>query len=368
MGRYLNSRVPLDRYARISRSPYFMDKTEMLETLSESIESMAGGISLTRPSRFGKTITASMIAAYFSPLGRDSGLFENLKIGKSSTYGDYCGSYDVIFIPFREFPTDSCYCSYISQVCDLLLQDLMEAYPEAEISLEDSPWDALLSVCQLRGYKQFIFVLDDWDYILRRDIIPEADRERYMDFLTCLLKDQNYVALAFATGILPSGRGDLFCDFTLDSQTLYNNSCGFTDGEVDQLYETYREMEEEPEITRQGLTAWYRGYGSRSGETIYNPWTVISALRNNNLRGYWTDEGHPREIDSKLCAMKDDVGKLVSGIPVPAQVERYTASFRELSTRNQILSALEVYGFLTCEDGMVRIPNKELAEWWRQIT
>ena len=56
---------------------------------------------------------------------------------------------------------------------------------------------------------------------------------------------------------------------------------------------------------------------------------------------------------------------MISGIPVRANVREYAATSMNLSTKDEILSAMVVYGFLSCENGYVRIPNKELMDMIR---
>lgn len=58
--------------------------------------------------------------------------------------------------------------------------------------------------------------------------------------------------------------------------------------------------------------------------------------------------------------LRDDLDLMVSGIAVPANVQEYAATSMNLQTRDEIFSAMVVYGFLTYENGKVSIPNKEL--------
>lgn len=97
---------------------------------------------------------------------------------------------------------------------------------------------------------------------------------------------------------------------------------------------------------------------------MYNPRSVVLALSNNNLGNYWTNSGPYDElfyyIGANVDEVKEDVGLMIADIPVPARVQEYAATSMELKTKDEIFSAMVVYGFLNYEDGYVSIPNKEL--------
>lgn len=157
----------------------------------------------------------------------------------------------------------------------------------------------------------------------------------------------------------------MFCEYTMATEEKYAGYFGFTNAEVDLLYQKYLEQENAcQKVTRDGLRAWYDGYCTKSGERIYNPRSVVLALTNNQLGNYWTSSGPYDElffyIDKNTDAVRDDLAMLVSGTPVPAKIQEYAASSMRLSTKNEIFSAMVVYGFLNYAQGYVSIPNKEL--------
>ena len=119
-------------------------------------------------------------------------------------------------------------------------------------------------------------------------------------------------------------------------------------------------------ITREQLRTWYDGHHTKGGERVYNPRSVVLALENNNLGNYWTSSGPYDElfyyIGANVDSVKDDVGLLLSNLAVPAKVREYAATSMELKTRDEIFSAMVVYGFLNYEDGCVSVPNRELME------
>ena len=172
----------------------------------------------------------------------------------------------------------------------LLEWDLKKEYPETDIGDTDSAAEALLELYAEREDARFVFVLDEWDFIFHQSFISQTDKKEFLIFLRNLLKDRPYVLLAYMTGILPIAKYssgselNMFSEFTMASEEKFSEYFGFTEQEVDMLFERYREQETRPEkITRQGLKTWYDGYHTKSGERLYNPRSVVMSLSNNNL-------------------------------------------------------------------------------------
>ncbi|MCI9611834.1 MAG: AAA family ATPase [Eubacterium sp.] len=196
MGNYLNTETAADTYSREFYSPYFVDKSLLLEQLMARVETSTNYICITRPRRFGKSVMANMIAAFFSGAGHVQDVFEKLKIAASDKYQDYAGKYDVVFVSLNELPRKcTSYEQYIERIENRLLKDLIDAYPKAEIQKEDAVWDAFSAVYHAYDSKRFIFVLDEWDFIFHRDFVTLRDRKEYIDFLSNLLKGKAYPEL-----------------------------------------------------------------------------------------------------------------------------------------------------------------------------
>lgn len=220
--------------------------------------------------------------------------------------------------------------------------------------------------------EQFIFVLDEWDYIYHQAYMTDADKASYTRFLSNMLKDNAYVELAYMTGILPISKYssgselNMFWEFSMATTTAYSEYFGFTDAEVDELYQRYLQIEPNPQVTREGLETWYDGYQTAAGIKLYNPRSVVGALTYNQLRSYWTSSGPYDEIfyyiSANVDAVKDDIALMVADIPVLSRVQEYASTGMELRTREEIFSAMVVYGFLNYSEGYVSIPNKELMD------
>ncbi|MDO5550510.1 MAG: AAA family ATPase [Lachnospiraceae bacterium] len=373
MGIYLNGSSAYTLYKSETTKPYFVDKTRMIAELIPLVEQGGNCICVTRPRRFGKTMAADMIASYFSR-GMDSAdIFDSLWIGGEPKYEAHRNQHHVIQISFNKIPRRcKTYEQYISRIENQLLEDLQNAYPEAVIREDDAVWDALLKVYSSDHTARFIFVLDEWDFIFHRSFATPQDQSDYIDFLSNLLKNQPYVEFAYITGILPIAKYssgselNMFQEYTMATKGKYSEYFGFTDEEVDGLYLRYQMKTKPVNISREGLRLWYDGYQTIPGKRMYNPRSVICALGDNQLGSYWTSSGPYDEIfyyiKHNVADVRDDLALMVSGIPVPAKIQEYAATYMNLTTKDEIFSAMIVYGFLSYEKGCVSIPNKELMD------
>ncbi|MDO5818391.1 MAG: AAA family ATPase [Eubacteriales bacterium] len=378
MGVYLNNTSSYEAYRKVKNSPYFVDKSHILTKIIPRIETSENCLCITRPRRFGKSVIANMMAAFFSKGCNAEELFDSSRISLCDNYKSQLNQYNVISLSLNRIPNNcASYRQYIDRIEGRLKRDLIHSFPDAEICEQDALWDILTDIYAQENSAKFIFILDEWDYIFHRDFVTEEDKASYIDFLSNLLKDQPYVSLAYMTGILPIAKYssgselNMFAEYTMAAEELYSEYFGFTEKEVDILFEKYLNRESNPQITREGLRIWYDGYHTKSGERVYNPRSVVLALTNNNLGNYWTSSGPYDEIyyyvQHNIAAVQDDLVQMVSGIPVTAKISEYAATSMRLLTKEEILSAMVVYGFLTYENGCVSIPNKELMDRFNEM-
>ena len=369
MGKFLNSREPYDRYKTVQNGTYFVDKSEILEELIPALQQEERFICITRPRRFGKTVMANMIAAFFEKT-EEPLLFDHLTISKYENYKEQVGQHDVIYIDFSEMPGDcNSYREYITRIQNGLVKDISDAYPEMEIESKDAIWDIMSMIFNKTGHK-FIFVIDEWDAVFHMSFITENDRKNYLLFLKLLLKGQSYVELAYMTGVLPIAKYsdgselNMFMEYNMATKIRFSEYFGFSDEEVDMLYQRYLEKIKKPKITRESLKEWYDGYHTAAGERLYNPRSVVCALTDNQLSNYWVSSGKYDSIftymQNNVDEIQNDLTLMFAGEKIPTGIQEYAATAQELKTKEEIYSAMVVYGLLTYEDGMVFIPNKEL--------
>lgn len=378
MGNFLNSIASYEEYKKIAKTRFFVDKSPLLEELISAV-AVDGQqyFCITRPRRFGKTVMANMVAAFFGRVSDGKELFDQLKIADSEYYGEYLNQWDVIAIDFSRLPKDGKnYEQYIGRIQDGLNRDLLEAYPEQKLSMNNAVWDNLQSVFE-QTKTRFIFVIDEWDAIFHKSFIAEEDKKNYLEFLRDLFKGQAYVEFVYMTGVLPIAKYssgselNMFREYDMATKKKFCGYFGFSDAEVDQLFEVYQRTTRDGKITREELAEWYDGYCTADGYRLYNPRSVICALTDDQISSYWSSSGPYDEIfyyiRNNVKDVRDDLAYMVAGERVAVKLQGYAAAARELTTKNQIYSAMVVYGLLTYEHGAVFIPNRELMEQFNEL-
>lgn len=368
MGMFLNNGDAYENYKEVVSDTYFVDKSELIAELLPAIGRSNKYFCFTRPRRFGKSVMANMVAAYFSKANDSHDIFDHLDIAGSAAYRDHLNQHDVIYIDFSQVPENcSNYRQYIDRILKGLEHDILDAFGHAAFHGVKGVRDMLSKT----GHK-FIFILDEWDAVFHMDFMTQQDRSGYLLLLKNLLKDKAYVELAYMTGVLPIAKYssgselNMFMEYSMISKIRFGQYFGFTDHEVDQLYAAYRRNTEKASFTREDLRIWYDGYYNAAEERLYNPRSIVSALLNNELSNYWTSSGPYDEvfyyIKDNIDHVQDDIALMISGKGVSARVQEYAATSRELKTKDQIYSAMIVYGLLTYFHGEVLIPNKELMD------
>ena len=374
MGVYLDSKTGYTLYKNETEKPYFVDKSRLLAELFPLVEEGSSYICITRPRRFGKTVMANMLTAFFSRACQSDDIFHKLQISEMEGYHQHRNQYAVIHISFNDVVGEcSSYSQYINRIEKRLIRDLKRAYPEVALEEEEYVVDVLTDIYEENENAKFIFVLDEWDYIFHQDFATEADKKKYLTFLRSLLKDRPYVRLAYMTGILPIAKYssgselNMFAEYTMAGEERFSEYFGFTEREVDQLFTRYQQnCKFTQKVTRAGLRTWYDGYHTQAGERLYNPRSVVMSLSNNNLGNYWTSSGPYDEIyyyiENNVDEVRDDLARMAAGESVPAKIREYAATSQNLQTKEEIFSAMVVYGFLSYDKGKVSVPNKELMD------
>ena len=104
MGLFLNSKLPYEQYKSSKTAKYYVDKSELLVELFDSIGTESPYICITRPRRFGKSVAANMIAAFFGKGAEAEHLFCDLAVAKNEDFKKHLNSHNVIYIDFSIEP------------------------------------------------------------------------------------------------------------------------------------------------------------------------------------------------------------------------------------------------------------------------
>ena len=201
MGIYLNPGNDLFRQA--VNSKIYVDKTMLIEATNNLLDTSDKHICISRPRRFGKSMAANMLLAYYSRDCDSRDLFSKLKISKSDSFEKHLNKYNVFRFDIRGFASKS---DNIKLMIDKLeksiIRDLKREYAELDLPDDYTSDEMLLEIYQTTGIP-FVFIIDEWDCIFRIYRNDSEGQQLYLNYLRTLLKEQPYVALDYATGILP---------------------------------------------------------------------------------------------------------------------------------------------------------------------
>lgn len=360
MARYLNTESPLKLYEELANSEYFVDKSGIIEIISKRIKTNTKYICVTKPRRFGKTSVLNMLGAYYGNAYHSGPVFDSLKISKAKNYIVHLNQYNILNMCMSSLPDSAgTYQEYIAYIKSSLEHDILTAYPELKKETFHSISDLLAAT-----KAEFIFMIDEWDYIFSHDLYQENQGD-FLEFLRDLLKDKPYVALTYMTGVLPIKRYstgsalNMFQEYTMLNDPLFEEYFGFTQAEVITL------CKKQQRLALQEISEWYDGYQTRNGDRLYNPRSVVCALEDGVCQSYWTTTGRMDEVlfllKYNIAEVREDVVKMVNHMPIFLEVTKeYTAGQKNPSTKKEIYAAMIIYGLLSYHDGVLLIPNKEL--------
>lgn len=363
MGIYLNPRN--DGFMEAIRSEIYVDKTGLITYTNKYLNTEQKYICVSRPRRFGKSMALKMLAAYYS-LGCDSGeLFAGRKIEQDPTYKNHLNQHDVIFLNIQHFlirAKDQSMTEYLEKA---VISELRKAYGDLFSKHETILASALEQIYAAIG-KKFIFLLDEWDCIMRERQNEEALHKQYLDFLRNLLKDQPYVALAYMTGILPIKKYgqhsalNMFWEYSMTDQNIFEEYTGFTEDEVKALCTRYH-------MDFAETSNWYDGYQFRQFKHIYNPRSVVAAMRYGFFSNYWTTtetyEALKVYMDMDYDGLRSEIVRMLGGERVRVNTLSFQNDMRTFHTKDDVLTLLIHLGYLgyDAETKEAFIPNKEIS-------
>ncbi len=362
MGMYLN---PGNKgFWESVRSRIYVDKTGLIACTNALLNTEEKFICVSRPRRFGKSMTLKMLAAYYS-CGCDSAeLFKGYKIEKHETFQEHLNQYDVIFLNMQQFLSTAAPGKMTEYLEQRVLRELKKEYGEI-LSGQDMGLVAALGEIYLETDRQFIFLIDEWDCVMRERQDAEELQKQYLDFLRNLLKDQPYVALAYMTGILPVKKYgshsalNMFWEYSMTDQFELEEYTGFTEDDVRELCGQYG-------MDFAETSNWYDGYQFRQFRHIYNPRSVVAAMRNHVLSNYWTTtetyEALKVYMEMDFDGLRLDIVQMLGGGHVRVNTLSFRNDMRNFETKDDILTLLIHLGYLGYDAGAKEafIPNKEI--------
>ncbi len=350
---------------QIVRNSEYVDKSVIIALANQVIDTEERFICVTRPRRFGKSVTVKMLNAYYSKGCDSKALFSDLKIASSPDFEKHLNQHDVIYLDMTEFADNKDNGNkYLENLNTDVVSELKNTYPECFDKDKDYSLPEAIRCIK----KRFIFIIDEWDFVFRQYPNNTKLQEDFIDLLRALFKGvgENFVELVYMTGILPIARYNTqsalnnFIEYTILNSGDFSQYYGFTENEVKTLCEKYH-------LDFETTKFWYDGYNV-GGYEIYNPSSIKKLITLKKFNNYWTETsayGLVKEaINLNFEGLKDDIIKLCSGSTISiSRPEIKIFNTADLKFKNKV--AIYIYlvhlGYLGYDDAdaTIYVPNEE---------
>ena len=300
MGTYLNPGKAA--YQMAVNSEIFIDKTEMIQYINSVVNTQQRFVSVSRPRRFGKTMAADMICAYYDREADSRELFEKRKLAQTAGWDEFLGKFDVIHLVMtRFFKTRITVNEALTNMQKIVIRDFKRAYPDVELMSDTDLIQTIDDVYTAKD-RQAVIVIDEWDAVFRERPDDKDGQTEYLDYLRDLLKDNRHVALAYMTGILPIKKYgqhsalNMFTEYSMMAPRQLAPYTGFAEEEVKALSKKY-------DMDFGDISNWYDGYlvsdrippekreeyreGKYDGHrfSIYSPLSVVESMTTGETTG-----------------------------------------------------------------------------------
>lgn len=356
-------------FEKTLNSKIYVDKTELLEYTNEVLNTLQGYICNSRPRRFGKSITADMLVAYYSKGCDSEAMFSGLKISQSVNFKKHLNQYDVIHLDIQ-------WCiepaggpeNVISYISQSVISELTQYYPDVlERSIKSLP-EALAQINTATG-NRFVIIVDEWDVLIRDEASDLKIQEQYINFLRGLFKGAaptKYIQLAYLTGILPIKREKTqsalnnFREFTMISPKEFAKYIGFTEDEVQKLCIQYG-------CDFQEVKRWYDGY-LLGNYQVYNPKAVIEVLLCKQFQSYWSETASYETIvpliNMNYRGLKTALIEMLSGATVKVNTITFQNDTTNIRNKDDVLTYLIHLGYLGYDQihKTAFVPNEEIRQ------
>ncbi len=317
-------------------------------------------------------MAADMLAAYYGRGEDSSKLFESLEISRAKSYRKYLNQYDVIKVNMQEFFSTTASMDEMLWILQArIIADLKRAYPDY---VDGSHLVFVMQDIFAFTKHPFVVLIDEWDCFFREYQQDKEAQKKYLDFLRAWLKDKDYIALAYMTGILPIKKYgshsalNMFTEYSMTEPGDLAEYFGFSENEVRALCEDYKMSFEETK-------AWYDGYRmvthTEDGDrcySMYSPKSVVEAMLRHKFGTYWnqteTYEALKVYIQMDMDGLKNAVIRMMAREGVPINTGTFSNDMTTFATKDDVLTLLVHLGYLTYDGalGTVTIPNKEVSQ------
>lgn len=364
MGAYIN--IGNAGFQRVRNGEY-VDKSGLIAIINSSLFTERSFSCVSRSRRFGKSVAAKMLCAYYDHSCDSRHLFADLEIAKDPLFEKHLNKYPVIYLDMTDFVSQR-----LEDVADKmdcsLLADVSKVFPDVCVEAADKLMDYLLRVSEAKG-QQFIFIIDEWDAICREYVSGTDEMDRYVGWLRRMFKSEKATRVfagVYMTGILPIKKYKTesalnnFVEYSMVEPVDMAPYFGFTKEEVKTLAEKHRMDFDE-------LEKWYDGYQIGDEQSVFNPNSVMQALRSRRCRSYWAATGSydavSRYISMNYEGLKDDVVQMIAGERCKVNPTKFQNDMSVIHSKDDVLTVLIHLGYLSYDwrKSECYIPNKEVA-------
>ena len=371
MGTYVNPGN--QAFAEIADTDY-VDKTGLISAINKTIGRKNKLTCVSRPRRFGKTYAARMLTAYYDCTCESHALFDHRRIARTKEYETFLNQFNVIYLDITGFISEAKRLQKSLGIVPVWIVDAIQDDLPEEIKGK-TPNERLLRFVKETG-KQILFVIDEWDAMIREAKEDPAAQEAYLNLLRGWFKNENFtpkaVAAAYMTGILPikkDGRQSAISDFieySMLNPGEFAKFTGFSENEVKRICRKSKMPFEE-------VKAWYDGYELSETTSIYNPYSVMKAMASKECQSYWgktsAAEGLTDYIKQDFDGLQETIANLIAGSEVEVHTDGFQNDLQRFGSKDDILTLLIHLGYLTFnrENKTAHIPNEEVRGEFRNF-
>jgi len=352
----------------------YIDKSMLLAQTNSCIgKSSQKFLCVSRPRRFGKSMAANMLTAYYSKGCDSCKLFKGLKIESNPSFERNLNKYDVIRIDFAAVDGQTQNKDEIVLNAQrFVIEELKQAFPDCKAMIDNNIASFITGIIQKHPEQKFIIIIDEYDLIFRNYEHNSKLQSEYLDFLSGLFKNsviKANIALAYLTGILPIIREQAqsklneFKNISMTDPDVFAEFVGFTEEEVKGLCDKYHMSFDE-------MKRWYNGYHFDKIENIYNPKSVVDALMSGRFKDYWVQTSSAETlftyIEENFDGLKESVERLVAGEHIPVKTSRFDNTLTAIKSKDDVLTYFIHLGYLAYDENNAKcyIPNYEIQQEW----
>jgi len=350
-----------------ARNGNYVDKSEAVSIINKTLFTEFRYSCITRCRRFGKSLAAKMLCAYYDHSCDSASLFDDLAIANDPSYKRHLNQYPVIFLDISDFVTRYKDDNIVEHIKQEVTADIHAAYPEIPLQEKDDLMALLIRIASSTG-QQFIFIIDEWDAICREFKAGTKAMDDYVNWLRRMFKGGNtsqVFAGVYMTGILPIKKYQTesalnnFTEYSMVNPGRLAGCFGFTKQEVQTLCRNeggdYAEMEK-----------WYDGYKIGNEPSIFNPNSVMQSLWEGRCRSYWASTGAYDAIASYIQmnykGLKDDVIRMLGGGRSKVDPTGFQNDMSIIRSKDDVFTVLIHLGYLAFDwtTSECYIPNREV--------